>query len=172
MTKKSHVIIGIAVAGFILRHHLNTEVGVGELTSMVIGSYFPDIDVRWSMRRRKRRVRERSMLLDHRGITHHIAIPILLVALGLLYLRVSPYLLFFGLGVMLHDLLDMLSPLGIPYGYSYSQRIAFHLYSTGSWKEYAFVLLVLMVSVVGMLYLDSAVMYVSHTVKILSSTIL
>jgi len=153
MTKRSHLWLGALVAVSIVQQRLTTDLGLFEAVAFVFGSILPDIDVGWSMRETERTpFKQRTLLASHRGFTHHIIIPIMLIILSF-FMRssngfMSLYVLYLGLGIALHDALDMLSPLGVPYGFTYQKRIALKFYRTGEVSEYLFVFAVTSIIVV------------------------
>ncbi len=130
------------------------------LPAVVIGSTFPDIDLKFSSLVPSKG-RKKSLWNTHRGITHH---PLLLLGLFLIWVSLERYLpqyhfywqfLYgFWVGYLSHLVLDALTPLGIPVGASYYPRLKIPLMKTGGVGEKIFALL-LGVSFIGVVYLKS-----------------
>jgi len=117
MTKLSHQFLG--ACGSLLAFSLTGNLFLS--TAFYFGSVFPDVDVLWNDFKSYQ-----TKWYSHRGFTHSLLIPtfLLTVSLLLLVLKVphSSLLLSFGLGVLFHDLLDAMSPTGIPLKLSYYPR--------------------------------------------------
>ncbi len=147
MSKRSHMWIGMLTALNII--HGLSSIEVLKFLAVVLGSIFPDMDMAWN--KNKKPFRERT-LLSHRGITHHPLVVLLLLIIGFYEREVNimfgVLILCFTVGVVLHDFLDMFSPLGIPIGLNYRKRLAVKLYKTGELSEYLLVALLTVVLLV------------------------
>ncbi len=121
MKRSSHITVGVATAYLL---------GLPILPAMV-GATLPDIDLylkecrlRW------------KLLCNHRGITHHA---LLGLVLGFLIpLAGNPFLKSFLVGYLSHLFADLLTPKGIPF-WRYGDRISLSLVRTGSFGEYILV---------------------------------
>lgn len=132
MTKEGHLITGL---GLSLLAGYDPIVGT-------FGAIFPDYDLiiaklfgTWKTNKKRR------LLTAHRGITHHfLLIPILVFVCIALKDEGKPEFLFssFAFGYTVHLFGDLLTPLGLPYRFSYYPRLSYPVFTTGSWKEYAF----------------------------------
>jgi len=126
----------------------------------VVGSTFPDIDLKFSSLVPPKG-KKKNLLNTHRGVTHHpLWVVLLLILWAFLENRFPQYgfywefLYAFWVGYLSHLVLDMLTPLGIPVGLSYYPRLKLGLMKTGGVGEkilFVFVVLTL----VGILYLKS-----------------
>jgi len=133
MTAGTHILGGILLAAV-----LNLP-----LLPAAIGSVIPDIDLNKGLPKPW----ERTLFNSHRGITHHILIPIALIALSIFLrdnysLEVGKYLLSFSIGYTSHILLDILNPLGVPFSYKYYPRLSLKFVRSGKVGE-IFVILTL-----------------------------
>jgi inner membrane protein len=126
----------------------------------VIGSTFPDIDLKFSDLIPSKG-KKKTLWRTHRGITHH---PLVVVALFLLWVYLSKtypqykfywdYLYGFWVGYLSHLVLDAFTKLGIPVGFGYYPRFSLKLMKTGGIGEkVVFVLLV--IAFIGIVYLKS-----------------
>ncbi|NIA09328.1 MAG: hypothetical protein GWP10_06275 [Nitrospiraceae bacterium] len=146
MTRYSHLWLGFIVGEKFLDINLlhpNPDI-VGRyhllaLLAMLIGSYAPDLDMYFT-NFKKQPFNQRTLLFSHRGWTHHILLPFVIYFIAL-YLH-SLFLGFIALGVGFHIAFDLFSPLGVPWGWQYKQRLRFPLYYTGKSSEVLFVLAV------------------------------
>jgi inner membrane protein len=132
MTAGTHVLAGILVAAI-----FNLPV-----IPAVIGSIFPDIDLKKGLPFPP----ERTLFNSHRGITHHIIIPVFLFLVAIwtkdfFSLQLGIYLISFSFGYASHLLLDSLNPLGIPYTTSYYPRLSLKLMKAGRTGEIFVILL-------------------------------
>ncbi|WP_456397958.1 metal-dependent hydrolase [Desulfurobacterium sp.] len=132
MTTGTHVLAGVAIALYFKL----------PIFPAVLGSVFPDVDLR------KGFPKKRTLFNAHRGITHHVAIPVLLVFVSFFFRGIIPSIIFrdilsFSLGYASHLLLDALTPLGVPVGFSYRQRFSFKLLKSGKISEIVVALLLL-----------------------------
>ncbi|WP_163329349.1 metal-dependent hydrolase [Desulfurobacterium thermolithotrophum] len=133
MTAGTHILGGILLAAFFQL----------PIIPAAFGSVLPDIDLKKGLPFRQ----NRTLFNSHRGITHHIAIPIVLVFLSI-YLRdhysyeIGRYFLSFSIGYASHILLDILNPLGVPFSFKYYPRLSLKLVRSGKFGE-IFVILTL-----------------------------
>ncbi|SNR84580.1 metal-dependent hydrolase [Desulfurobacterium atlanticum] len=124
MTTGTHILAGVIAALY-----LNLPV-----LPAVIGSVIPDIDIKNGF------PKKRNLFNTHRGITHHIAIPVTLIALSF-YLKETNFsliyknLLSFSIGYTTHILLDTLTPLGIPYTHKFYPRISLKVFRSNKISE-------------------------------------
>ena len=123
----------------------------------VIGSTFPDIDLKFSSLVPPKG-KKKSLFNTHRGITHHPFWVIALLTLwGFLENGFPQYGFYwefvyaFWVGYLSHLVLDALTPLGIPVGTSYYPRLKIPIMKTGGVGEKFFALL-LVLSLMGILY--------------------
>ncbi len=76
--------------------------------------------------------------VQHRGATHYLYIPILIILFSLLIFDFNGFLLWFGIGYLTHWLADSLTPSGVPISQFNKYRV--HLFGgkikTGSIIEY------------------------------------
>jgi len=169
MTAGTHVIGAIVFASF-----LNLP-----LLPSVIGSLLPDIDLKKGLPKFRQ---NRTLFNSHRGVTHHLFILPFLLILSVYvkdYLNgtIGKYLLSFTVGYASHLFLDALTPLGIPYKFSYYPRLSFKLFKTGKVGE-VFVILTLVAFLIlevklGYLTLDSFLgVEITKTVKEVYSEVL
>jgi inner membrane protein len=133
MTAGTHILGGILLAAA-----LNLP-----LLPAAIGSVFPDIDLNKGLPKPW----ERTLLNSHRGITHHVLIPIILIVASIFVrdnysLEIGRYLLSFSIGYASHILLDILNPLGVPFSYKYYPRLSLKFVRSGKIGE-IFVILTL-----------------------------
>lgn len=153
MSRRSHLWIGILIG-------INVAFIAGAMPVLAIlitvavaaGSILPDVDMLYAD---KMPFNERGMLTSHRGWTHHPLIPVLIIIISLIFSASDEHLfsagvLYVGIGIALHDALDMLSPLGVPspLSFNYRKRVAVPVYITGDVSEYVLtgvITLVLMV---------------------------
>ena len=147
MKLRSHLVIGMAVgvalSGMSIQHYTQpTPEQTLILLFVMLGSVAPDIDAR--LNGFKDVPFKKRTMLSHRGITHHVALPFLIAFAGLFYRGLERVaFLNFATGVTTHILMDMFSPLGVPYGVRYRERVRLPVYRTGGFSE----LVVLIVSV-------------------------
>ncbi len=126
MTAGTHVLAGILVAAFLKLPVLPAAVG----------SLIPDVDIGKGLPPPYRR----TLFNSHRGITHHPAVPLLLVFVAFFlktkgFCDIYIYLISFTVGYASHLILDVLNPLGIPYGFSYYPRFSLKLMKSGKLGE-------------------------------------
>ncbi|AEA33630.1 metal-dependent hydrolase [Hippea maritima] len=155
MKLKSHFFVGLLLAPGVAgidpgRITSVTDLQVLLIGVFLIGNIIPDIDLALTGFKYER-FKERT-LLSHRGITHHIFLPIIAALAGFL-LNEPPrsIVLAFAFGLALHVALDALSPLGVPYGLKYQKRLSIPLYTTGKWSE-GFFLAILTLSIILLTY--------------------
>lgn len=151
MRLKNHLAIGFLMGAWInginLIHPSLTQVQVAAMSAVLVGSVAPDIDMALNGFAKKP-FRERDML-SHRGITHHILLPLVLFLLGLMQAGWERLLwIEFAIGVASHILMDLFSPLGVPYALSYQKRLRIPLYRTGEISEMLFTVAVSMAMLV------------------------
>jgi inner membrane protein len=138
MTFGTHVLGALILSSF-----LNLPV-----IPAVLGSVIPDIDHGKGLPPPKKR----TLLNSHRGMTHHLAIPLALFLISLtvkdfLNERAGIDLLSFSAGYFSHLILDALTPLGIPYKFSYYPRFSLKLLKTGKLGE-IFVILIFVIALI------------------------
>lgn len=144
MTLKNHLAVGalfgLGAEGINISRLTLTHLQVLMLAAVVVGSVAPDIDLTLSGFKHEK-FKDRTFL-SHRGITHHILLPVFLAVLG--FALAKPILVAFALGTAVHIITDMFSPLGVPYGLKYQKRARVPLYETGKRSEKAFAFFVSM----------------------------
>lgn len=129
MKKSSHKAVGVGGLIGIL-------VAGGDVLSAVafyLGSSFPDVDTKWNEWNKFRKD-----FLGHRGITHSLFLNLFFATVSYGFSLFYPFLLpifFFFLGSLIHVLLDMFSPLGVPLYLSYNPRVKLPLYKTGTLRD-------------------------------------
>jgi inner membrane protein len=126
----------------------------------VIGSTFPDIDLKFSTLIPPKG-KKKSLWSTHRGITHHPAVVLALFLLWVYLENTYPqyhfywqFLYGFWVGYLSHLVLDSMTKLGIPVGFGYYPRFSLNLMKTGGVGEKVFFVL-LVIAFVGILYLKS-----------------
>lgn len=115
------------------------------------GSYMPDIDLHRSKMGNKHKII--SKLLTHRGFTHTLVIPILLVLLQYFlmdhHILLLPDLVFgFNVGWVVHIIADMFNRKGVPILWPFTKRhfhVANILTSTG--QEYVFIVFWIVINI-------------------------
>ncbi|MDR1523302.1 MAG: metal-dependent hydrolase [Endomicrobium sp.] len=152
MTGKTHAICGTAVMALITVKFPESLVlfeqdytpAIG-LATAAIGSYMPDIDMVQSKLGSKHKII--ASLLTHRGITHTLFIPAILVLLmyyaSLNGLPVIPELILgLNIGWVAHILADMFNKKGVPLLWPvYLGKIHIASLVTGTWHEAPFILI-------------------------------
>ncbi len=142
MTLKNHLAVGalfgLGAVGIDPTYLAITHSQILMLAAVIVGSIVPDIDLALTGFRHERFI-DRT-LLSHRGITHHVLLPVFLAVLGLV--SAEPVLVAFAVGTAVHIVTDIFSPLGVPYGLKYQKRVRIPLYTTGEWSEKAFAVFV------------------------------
>lgn len=138
MTAGTHILAGIVLASYLKL----------PVVPAALGSILPDIDLKKGLPFPPKR----TLFNAHRGITHHPAIVLTLFFLSIsakdLYSKsLGIYLLSFTVGYASHLLLDLLTPLGIPYKLKYYPRLSFKLFKTGKLGE-VFVILLLLTALI------------------------
>lgn len=166
MTGKTHVAIGVATAvALIAKYKFNMEIGGLQIVppialgTVALGSYLPDIDIPQS--HLGRQFPMISKHLKHRGITHTLLFPAILLALtlfiehgiikGTVPTLVRPLLAViasipFGLflGWIMHIIADMFNSKGVPLFWPLSKsKIHIASVKTRSWQEYVFAFIVI-----------------------------
>ena len=134
MTAGTHILAGIVLASYLKL----------PIIPAALGSIFPDVDLKKGLPFPPKR----TLFNAHRGITHH---PVLVVVLFLCSIvlkdlvnrTVGVFLLSFTVGYASHLLLDILTPLGIPYKTKYYPRLSLKLIKTGKLGELFVILLLL-----------------------------
>jgi len=121
MKRDSHILVGVTTAYLL---------GLPILPAMV-GSTLPDMDYHLNGFRFKWK-----LLRNHRGITHHALLGLILFFLTPLV--GNPFLKSFIVGYLSHLVADLLTPKGIPF-WKYNNRVSFSLFKTGSISEYVVV---------------------------------
>lgn len=143
MTVRNHLTVGAlfglgAVGIDLSRLTVLTRLQVLMFAAVVIGSVIPDIDLTLTGFKHEK-FTERTFL-SHRGITHHISLPVAIAIAGFFSTGVNKAVLIaFAIGVAVHVVTDMFSPLGVPYGLKYQKRIRIPVYTTGNPSELMFV---------------------------------
>ena len=140
MKVKSHLAVGTLVGIGAVGVHDLTRLQVLMLAAVIIGSVIPDVDLTLTGFKYEK-FKDRTFL-SHRGITHHVLLPIVIALLGFIFSR--PVLVAFALGLGVHIITDMFSPLGVPYGFKYQKRVKIPLYTTGKLSENVFLVFVLL----------------------------
>ena len=136
MTRHSHLFINMVATYAIFGAH-----NLLSLAAVAAGTFAPDLDIKVFGSQQQIPFKERT-LLSHRGITHHVAIPVLLFIFSFLLTGISAAAVkWFALGYALHLFEDMFSVSGIPYGLKYQDRVRLNLYITGAPSEFVIVLL-------------------------------
>lgn len=152
MTGKTHVICGTITMLAITAAHFHglqidgyTYLPAVGLLSVQAGSYMPDIDLhRSKMGSRHKFI---SKHLTHRGITHTLLVPAILLALMLFVaaegVPVLPELILgFNVGWLVHILADLCNRKGVPLFWPLSsKRVHIAAFLTSSWHEYVFIIL-------------------------------
>jgi len=133
MTAGTHILAAVVVASSLKLPVLPAA----------LGAVVPDFDLKKGLPFPSKR----SLLNSHRGITHHLAlIPLLLIVSIVIKdfcsFSIGVYLLSFSVGYISHLLLDVLTPLGVPYKLRYYPRFSLKLLRTGRLGE-VFVILLL-----------------------------
>ena len=155
MRLKSHLavafMVGATVSGIsIYQYAQPTQLQLLVLFFVMLGGVAPDIDARLNGFRDvpfKKRI-----MLSHRGITHHVAVPFLIAIAGLFCHGLEmTAVLSFAVGTATHIVADMFSPLGVPYGIKYQDRIRLPVYKTGGFSEFVAVIVVVAI-VLGIEY--------------------
>ncbi len=147
MTLGTHVLGGLAVA---LAFKLPPA-------PAIFGSILPDFDLKlrlpppW----------KRTLFNSHRGITHHVAIPVALLIFSFAVKNFVSYTLYryflaFSLGYASHIFLDFLTPLGVPFGVKYYPRLRGNLVRTGKFGEIVVLLILLAFIVFALRYRSAA----------------
>ena len=126
----------------------------------IVGAAFPDIDLKFSTLIPPKG-KKKSLLTTHRGFTHH---PLLVFALFTLWVYLEKafpqyhfywqFLYGFWVGYLSHLVLDMLTPLGIPVGFSYYPRLKIPLMKTGGVGE-KILLTLLVICFIGIAFLKT-----------------
>jgi len=155
MTAKGHLALAF-LPGLIISVNFDNQTGYLFLSSVAIGSLFPDIDEPNSYISRKLKIFSESLKIlgvGHRTITHYLIFSLFIASLSFLTdsLSLKIFILGFAFGILMHDVGDMLTKGGIK-GFFYPflrektirllpKKIAFY---TGSVIEYGviFVLLI------------------------------
>ncbi len=133
MKRLTHLTFG-ALIGFSLY-----KWGVGTLCC-ILGSLIPDMDIYLERRLPKVLKPIRPRWLEHRGVTHWLGLPIILILLGF-WIGYQALIFPFALGWISHILLDAMTPMGVPFK-PFSSKPRFHLLpknlriTTGSIVEY------------------------------------
>ena len=146
MTVRNHLLVGAlfglgAVGIDLSRLTALTHLQVLMFAAVVIGSVIPDMDLTLSGFKHEK-FKNRTFL-SHRGITHHILLPVVIAIAGFLSAGITKAILIaFTIGVAVHIVTDMFSPLGVPYGLKYQKRIGLPVYTTGSASELVFMVIV------------------------------
>ncbi len=133
----SHLIVSVSAlaSGMLLGATISRE----NSALFIMGSILPDIDIYW-YKLNKMFFSHRTLSLSHRGWTHHLFLPMLGIVVSLYYSNLHCVYIF--MGVLLHDILDMFSYSGVPYGFTYKKRIGLKVYRTGSLSEFLFLAVV------------------------------
>lgn len=152
MTGKTHAICGtIAMLAITATHFSGFQLdgytylpAIG-LISVAAGSYAPDIDLHSSKMGHQHKFISKH--LTHRGMTHTLLIPILLLV-GMLVIAsfkipVLPDLILgFNVGWVVHILADLCNRKGVPLLWPlYKKKVHIATFLTSSWQEYVFIFL-------------------------------
>lgn len=128
MTRYSHMWLGFATGVRVFGINHWTPEYVGSFFALMLGSIAPDLDVKiFGMS--SKAYRDRTMF-SHRGIFHHIALPILFYIFSFYFKNMGFMIRWFAIGYAVHLIADMFSYTGVPYGLRYKDRIRFRLYAT------------------------------------------
>jgi len=134
MTWKSHIAIAVAIT---------LPFNPSLISASILGCTAPD----WS----EWILRFFGIRVQHRGFTHYVYIPLLIILLSF-FIDVRDIIFWFGVGYLSHWFADSLTPSGVPLSQFDNHRI--HLFGgrirTGSFIEYvfAFGFLIIVVSLV------------------------
>lgn len=152
MRGKTHVICGTAVMAYMTMTNLQSMTILDQqyipaigLATVMAGSYMPDIDIQQSSMGQKYKFISR--FLTHRGITHTLLIPtILLIAMyytNQMCIPVLPSLILgFNVGWLTHIVADLFNRKGVPILWPlYGKKIHIATFKTGTWHEYMFMAL-------------------------------
>lgn len=152
MTGKTHAACGLTTMAVITATHLSGidiaghtyQPAIG-LFSVVVGSYMPDIDIQRSHMGKRHKIV--SKMLTHRGITHTLLIPtVLLIAMLAAASNNIPVLpelvLGFNIGWVLHIVADLFNKKGVPLFWPIlRKKVHIARVLTGSWQETLFLIL-------------------------------
>ena len=153
MTGKTHMICGtitmaaitaVAFSGFQLGSEYVYYPAIGLLT-VAAGSYMPDIDIERSKMGAKHPFI--SKMLTHRGITHTLLFPALLIVAMLFIaqqgIMVLPELIMgFTVGWVVHIIADLCNKKGVPLFWPIIQeKVHIAKFKTGTWHESVFIVL-------------------------------
>lgn len=150
MTGKTHVLLGTAtMAAIALKNPSGLEVfgvtvmPVLSLLTVSAGSYGPDIDIEQSKLGHKYRFLSKHM--KHRGITHTLLVPAILLSLFYTCSIIPPVAsLIFGflVGWVTHIFADLFNKKGVPVLWPFSST-KYHLasFKTGTWHEFVFIII-------------------------------
>ena len=155
MTKKMHILTGFLPSYFLLvafaekvsnmggfynkiADEWTNPAGIAFFT-ILIGLTIPDLDIYFP----PIFIGAKGIkgMIRHRGITHHLIIPIALMAIGYIFRKSNPYMSLFyfalGIGWMMHIIQDMFSVTGVPnpFHFDYDKRWKIPVYKTGSLSE-------------------------------------
>lgn len=180
MTFRSHIALGL-LGGFALTYAPNivpyseSEI-ISVLPLIALGSVFPDIDEPNSFIGKKIPVFSHivSSLFGHRGFTHFLLFPVILISLGLYVIPLfSLWVYAFCFGIVMHQIGDMMTKSGIPsYFFPFSYGILKHRavlapsflrFRTGSGTEMFFVL-PLLLSLIALVIWDKYGKFLSQQV--------
>lgn len=150
MTGKTHVALGTAfMIAMTVKYPQGTEVlGMSvipavSLLTISAGSYGPDIDIKQSHLGKKYKFLSKH--LKHRGITHTLLVPAVLLAamIAVQAIPVLPSLIFgFLMGWVTHILADLCNRKGVPLLWPLSSnKIHIATFKTGTWHEAIFAIL-------------------------------
>lgn len=120
-----------------------------------VGSILPDIDVYWKVESSKK-----SLLLSHRGWTHHLILPVIIALIALTIHDI--HIVYLSAGILFHDIMDSFSYTGVPYGLKYWKRIRFKVYKTGGLSEMLFVFAFIVLSVASIIIANNHLNLFSH----------
>ncbi len=134
MTAGTHILAGVVLASYLKL----------PVIPAALGSIFPDLDLSKGLPFPPKR----TLFNAHRGITHHPILVLLLFILSiaikdLLNRTAGVFLLSFTVGYASHLILDLLTPLGIPYKTGYYPRLSLKIFKTGKIGELFVILLLL-----------------------------
>lgn len=149
MTRYSHMWIGFlsSMAMYNPLQSSDRRLSLILMASCMFGAVAPDFDMHWTGFRQKTQEHaaywspKSNLFNSHRGWTHHIFVPFILVLISLfLSFPYKEILMAFTFGVIVHLVTDMFSPMGIPV-FKNKDRARLPLYKTGQVSEILFVII-------------------------------
>lgn len=146
MTAKGHLVLGITAP--IIFKGATFFLSPMSVIGLILGSLLPDIDEPNSYIGRKFFLLSGPIkamnILEHRGITHYAIIPLITILIG--YIIKVDFLMWLGVGILMHDIGDLLTKGGIDkFFYPFNEdKIGLlpreYRFYTNSYVEYIFIL--------------------------------